>query len=1297
MNRFYSGEVTAKPPYDDTKGTYEQAQWQQIYYIFTIPGNVGDYDEYYVEILNNAPSTAGADYAVDDIRVYKSTPNVQVKRDNKCDASTLIVGTDYATILRNMGWTAGDLVANAQDFDNFTEVKFRKYRYGLMGENYQFKNSTAGNVYFAFLSKDLNTWQVINKQAQIEELGDKNPAAMSLRVAVSTVQDKDYFEFYVGMANDTEEAREEAKKQARLNERIMNYRAVKDYLDDFDTYWKSEHDEWPSDIDISKINPESDDFDEEQYQKAMVELFGKRLRIPRLRCPWYDATNEHLYLAVIDVNNTDLKYRGQKDSEGNVSDGTYWVVTFSAKEVAEGGTIVAESSCTLKSMFTVDPATTVLIDAVSPGDPDIAVCMGTVHQIQAYLNFYDKDTQEPIPADQTKDLEYIFDWYLGPMTEYDGLTAKYGFSVKEALNTYRTAVSNSMDPIDKADLEKWTNNATGENKTKGQLLVDLMEEGKLMLGTPANEPFDMPITTERMVAMPYLPEVKVEGKNYDFCSAETEVNLRSVLPDNPEIYQGLLKVEYNGYTDVALRLGQPNMDETTLKLPIYKVSGMAANATRLGLAADEINITLMDESGNPHTVGTATSLNIPKKEGKLESQATLTFSLNATAKQYMKEGQTYTLLIPFVQYAGDTQLNSECDGVLKLPVKVVPEYLTWKGGADGDWYKDKKWNQSTKGELHLGERVTQDQDANGSDVVTDAFSPLYFTNITILGADTLSAANREFQLDNTIVKDESQEGTLSIDDNIKYDLAVAKSDGTITPYYIYNVDEVYFKPGATLLNQHLLTYTKAHVEFTMAKGKAYWMASPLQDVYAGDMYAPLKGLQHTPAFGEIKYNETSKNDRWKMPFYQKAWNKAVAYMDENNKTVDVPLVQSNWNIEYNDVWVPYTIGKGFYARVEERDALVRLPKDDENYSYETKALSKEPDSRPDAGQLAALSTTDGSMTLNLSTVDNDGDHFLIGNPYMAYLDMGKFLEANTSVLAKKYWTIDNENVIVGTPDVVGTTGEWPDAQTAGYIAPMQAFFVERVGYDPNATKADGETTEAKTVTFNASMTVSATTASTSAETKSYAATNPVLTLTASSKQGKSRAAVIQKSDASNQYEADKDAVTLLDSELDAPTVYTVAGNYAAAVNAIHDYKNVPLGVYAKAGEDVELTIEGASQLVEPLYLYDAVTRSTTPIDGDIFTLNLTGSSHGRYFLTTDEGITVESDIRIYSPADGQLIIASTPSDKLKHVQVYDLSGRVVDSRQNIGLTTCQISVPGGIYIIRAESEHGEAQAKLKVR
>ena len=1298
LHRFTTGDMMSATEDDQTTVL---ACWYQVKYTVSLASDASDYDSYSVEVQNNTLDSNGADYAIDDIRIYKTLPDIEVYRQNECEASTLIVSTSYDAILTNMGWIRGDTVATDTefDFDDPENLEYRKYRYGLMGDEHQYVNSTVGNVYFAFWDDDNEEWQTVNEA--VAEYSQK--AAMSLRVAVSTVQSRNAeggtngWEFYT---ND--------ETEALKFEQMMNLRAVDDYNADI-TEWRAKEgtEKHPNTINKDDVGtPGTDGFDEDKYQEAIIELFGKRLDIPRLRCPWYDEdpTDPNLYLAIIDVNNTSLKYRGQIDANGTPATGEYQVVTFSAEAVAdaanEGGEyeIDPKSACTLMSPFTVDPATTVLIDAVSPGDPDIAVCMGTVHQIQAYLNFYDKDTQDPIPAEDTKKLEYIFDWYLGPLTEYDGLTATNGFSVKDALNAYRTDTNNSLYPIERTDLQTWTDAATegSDDEKMGTLLLNLMDEGKLMLGTLANKPFDMPITTERMVAMPYLPEVKVEGKNYDFCSAETEVNLQAVLPDNPEIFQGFVKVEYNNYTDVALRLGQPNMDGTTLELPIHKVSNMASNATRLGLASNSIDITLIDESGTPHTVGTATSLDIPKTDGELTTQATLTFSLNATAKAQMQEGSLYTLLIPFVQYAGDTQLNSECDGTLELPVKVVPEYLTWKGGANDNWYDDKKWNQSTEKELHINK--VGDTDANGSDDVTKAFSPLYFTNITILGTDTLDAENRELQLDNTIVKDESQEGTLSIDDNIKYDLAVAKSDGTITPYYIYNVDEVYFKPGATLLNQHLLTYTKAHVEFTMKEGEDYWMASPLQDVYAGDMYAPVNGgKQYTPAFEEIKYDVTSENSRWNMPFYQKAWNKTVWYKDENNIEVEVPFVKSNWNIEYNDVWVLYTIGKGFYARVEERDALVRLPKDDADYSYETKAgLSEKPDSRPNAGTGKLANTTNGSITLKLSTVDNDGDHFLVGNPYMAYLNMSEFLKANSSVLAEKYWTIDNGKVIVGTPDVVGTIGEWPNEQKIGYVAPMQAFFVESKDYNPGSgtTKADGEVTEAKKVTFNASMTVAAATAK-GQETKSFSAVNPILTLTATSKQGQSRAAVVQKSDASNQYEADKDAVALLDSELDAPMAYTVAGSYAAAVNAIHDYKNVPLGVYAKDGEEVELSIEGASQLVSPLYLYDAVTRSTTPIDGDSFTLNLTGSSHGRYFLTTDEGIKAEGDIRIYSPADGQLIIASTPSDALKQVQVYDLNGRMVESRQNVGTATCQLYVPGGIYIVRVQSEQGEAQLKIK--
>ena len=1294
LHRFTSGDAITS--YSNNGCNIHLMEMQQLCYRITLTADVEQYSNFHLEVQNNEPHTDGADYAIDDVRIYKTLPNIKVQRENACEASTLVVSTDYATILRNMGWSRGEEVGDQPG--GIDEKDYRKYRYGLMGANHEFENnSTAGNVYFSFLSEDLKEWITVNKAVEDALGSDSEYAAKSLRVAVSTVQNEQGWEFYTN-----------SKEQAQINERIMNIRAVKDYIQDWETIWKDipGHTEvFP--VNVENIgNPESDTFNEALYQEALIELFGKRLKIPRLRCPWYDESNEHLYLAIIDVNNTDLKYEGEIDSKGNVATGKYWVVTFSAAQVAGTGggsdVIVANDDCTLKSEFTVKPATTILIDAKSPGDPDVAVCVGTIHQIEAYLNFYDRETNEPV---KDADVDYIFDWYLGSMEEYDKLTtANNSISVKAALETYRKDTGNDDSPITIEDLEAWTASASGDDETKGQLLIDLMEENLLLLGTEPNKPFNIPLNAERMVALPFVPSVSSAEVNYEFCSDETEVNLEALPDPIPEISQGFVGVEYASEAEVALRLGWPNMGQT-LELPIYKVGGrVAPQADYLRLGGNNVDIYLEDglPLGNP--IGTATELEIPIPEGlnekeedvELIKQATLTFSLDDDATTYLKEGQSYTLLIPFSQFKGDEQLNSACDGVLRLPVKIVPEYLTWKGEATDHWYNDELWNQSTKMELHEG-NVEVDAH-NGSDNVTDAFSPLYFTNVTILG-DSISLYS-ELALENMPTADSEDKTIISDEPQNKYDLAVSDDDGTITSYYINRIKQIYFKPGATLLNQHLLDYSKAWVDFKMTKGQAYWMASPLQGLYAGDMYAPTDGgQQRTPAFTDIEYvgvnNATGEdvlNDRWNPAFYQKAWNKEITYATDVNgeNTVNVNAVKSNWSIEYNDVTVPYSIGKGFYSRVEmdgatDNKVMVRLPKADTDYKYEvsTKALDRVEPKTSDPNM------ADGEeITITLSNesdaVDGDGNHFLVGNPYMSYLDMSKFFEVNSN-LQSKYWTIDGGSVVVGTPDVV----DWGDGETNGYLPPMKAFFIETTS----------EVTDEATIKFTTEMMASKETVDNSADvsTRAFAATNPQLTLTAKSEAGMSCAAVVQKSDASNQYEADKDAVTLLDSELDAPTVYTVAGNYAAAVNALHDYKNVPLGVYAKDGEDVELTLEGASQLVEPLYLYDAVLRSTTPIEGDSYTLRLTGSSHGRYFLTTDEGIRAESEIRIYSPADGQLIVASTLSDPLKQVLVYDLNGRLVESRQNLGTTLCRLNVPGGIYIIRAVSGQGEEQAKLKVR
>ena len=675
--------------------------------------------------------------------------------------------------------------------------------------------------------------------------------------------------------------------------------------------------------------------------------------------------------------------------------------------------------------------------------------------------------------------------------------------------------------------------------------------------------------------------------------------------------------------------------------------------------------------------------------------------------------------------------------------------MTWKGPNAEVWYNDGNWHQSTKGELYIDPNGTNNADANGNDAdLTAAFAPLHFTRITIPEGQTLELEGLKTK-DHLLQIPEANSSKAT--KYIQYDMAVDKDgDSTIvTPYYINKVKAIYFKPEAQLRRQQFLTYDTARVEFEMTPDAKYWMASPLQSVFAGDMYTVKNtGRQNTYAFADIKYN-TANNDRQAPAFYQKAWDKAITMyvpksevdpVDPNlNKNPNLILgndeldkknyeiVQSNWSREYNDVNVPYALGKGFYASVEKKNAtglgekvLVRLPKADTGYKYEplTKAMTKAPTlaERINAGKLAdnepiEMVLTDANGTEEWWNTDNgtvrviadgDGEHFLLGNPYMYPLDIVRFLKENETILAQKYWTLDTkigEGLVVGTPDVAWENGD-TDATSRAVIAPMQAFFVELK--DAAKTKAEGTTTGAdlKVVHFDPSM-MQGEPEKVSSSLRTATAKNPVLKLTAERDAYRSTALLTRQDDATNSYEADKDAVILLDTELEEiPQVYTIAGTRAVGVNVARRIDQVPLGVYAGEGKgEVTLTIEGIGDWAETLYLYDAVTHKSTELSDDTYTLRLDGSSHGRYFLsagspTGNEGVGGAESISVYSAVSGRVVASA--SEALKRIQVFTPMGRLVRTLYP-ARPTYTFDLPGGIYIIRTEIAHDQKTVKLRVQ
>lgn len=1341
LNKFYTGEIKNNPERGSNFNT--TAKWQQVFFYFNFSSQI-EFDSYVLEISNNCRHSDGADYAIDDIKIYRSLPNINVERENACEASTLNVETDILTLFANMGWEENKPLPYPQTV--LSKFNTRIYRYGidaLNPDNSLVDGDTyAGNFYYAFVD-NLNP----DNPDQPDETFVENPTGNGYRwVNINKnypqmLQSASYSTRVV-ISTKTDERIATDRATAAKYEALMNIQAITDFNEDCDLIAEALENPQKDDAgdlivqdaevktftidpdrakELKKIDvtglPTLDNVREAgglenlssekqiAYARAVVNLYSQ-LRIPPIKCPWLSPGDKRmLTMNAIDVNNTDLKYAGEPIGENKTATGKYHVVLMTSRQV-EGGDIRSSlfGNCALVSEFTVRGATTIKVEAVT--NAETALCVGAQRKITAKLDGWNEDTGEQV--DLGKDT-YIFDWYMGPIDEYH--TIKIGpndKSLKEAIEVYRSSFKTDKDKekgtITVEALENW--GSSEELIAIRNKLIELINEDKLRTGTIAEEPFVMIVNSPEIVAMPYMIDDPASGILY--CTDVTKVNFDITTDEAPALYPG-----YEGAskkeTSAALRLGIENLRQGTVleNIPIRSNIKKAQRAT--ALRSENVPLYLYDESsGNAIEVGTVYLNAQEVTEGNLAGSLRITWNENAATS--MEEGKQYNLQVPFSQYDANGLLGSECDGLALLPVKVVPEYLTWKGGPTATWYNDEEsWNISTKKELY-------GSTTNTTENVT-SFSPLYFTRITIPENKVLSL-KKETTKKNTPLDLSSVTGATS---GIEDDMAV-NNTGTdkaieVVPYYGNKVREIYFKPGAKLVNQHYLDYEKAWVEFEIPNTEKRWFASPLQHIYAGDFYAPKdNGRQETEAFKDITYNATDgTNSRWAPAFYQKAWNKAIAYATSADGTSkeQVEAVKSNWSIEYNDVTVSYPIGKGFYLSVEDvpqgGTALVRLPKADKvaDYRYEaaTKASVLRADEYPKekSGQLATYKNTDGTLSNGIVTVklsdlfgESESDvtgegstskkrHFLVGNPYMTYLDMERFLSGNKTLLGQKYWTLKSGTAsatVVGTPDVPFENGD-----ATGTVEPMQAFFVELA---ENAT-----VNESSEITFTPNMMSATEIAKGGATTKGATATDPVITITAERGEIKSVARLSTSDRADNGYKADEDAVVLLDSELDAPMVYTVAGSLAAQVNAVKNIHNIGLGLYNDAREEVTITINGLSRLANQLYLYDAHTGKSVKMESDSYSMTIGGDSHGRYYLRDSElGSELDNAISIQSTQRGRVIVSAIRP--VKEIKVFSLSGSQVRGF-SVSSTQYGFDLPSGIYMIYASDGEREHTEKVIVR
>lgn len=856
----------------------------------------------------------------------------------------------------------------------------------------------------------------------------------------------------------------------------------------------------------------------------------------------------------------------------------------------------------------------------------------------------------------------------------------------------------------------------------------------------------------------YIP-YEINGKTYLLCPSAIPVPLR-VMKDGPQLNFGFNDVDYpfnDGSYEASLRIGLPQLEKLKaskgyLKVPLHSATMRDGTAITEPLTFIDDNGTSADASAKVYVastndplwekklntqVATLQSTELPAIDKK--TQATLNLKFEDAAVADFHEGYYYVLRFVYEKRAASAA-TTNCPGESYLKMKIVPEFITWTPTADGgrnaNWNNDDNWHRSSSTELYddkytdyqtYGSTISAAASASKIEIPTlNSYVPMKFTKVTIGNLNGLPFPD----LGNVVYRSTNQIATKLTNGKgneatkyIQYDIMAFWNEADANKgldtegylkcekFYGNTCHQIYFKPQGELRDQCYLVYDKAWVEKELEPNKWYTMASPLQYIYAGDMYVPAKdGRQETKAFTDITF-DTNVYSRSKYPVYQRAWMKSDVkeitpksdYPASHYPSVAAPEnVDMNlgyWSHVYNKVDESYAAdgtfggfsikaGNALLPKDKTKKALLRLPKADTEYQYFDYKGNENSSSKTriakDAGHgkfLVAYSNeekTFAEKTQALGT-DNASGFYLVANPYTCSISMAKFFEANTG-LQKAIWMVENG-------EVKAISNAELDKQNYA-IQPTQSFFVKKKG---------GETVE--NVRFTSAMYVDRTITPGLLMASDYVKSIEATTENSNGQTSKVRIAL--RPEASADYDDQEDVDLLYDQNLkDVPQVYTVAGNEAVAVNAVPELSWIPLGIVSQQAEEVSLTLKGVNKLDAPVYLYDAASASFTEVyEGEA--VKVKAGDHGRYFLTqtrTSTGIdrmeTEEQSapVKVYSPAPGMIVVSALGSEKLDRVQVFTLDGKMVHSYQLPDKQRMILRVPSGIYIVKASTQSC-AQAK----
>lgn len=1229
------------PGFEERNGTTGgNNDWLQVYFSF-INTNSDDYDSYILQIDNNSASTNGGDIYIDDIRVYVMSPNAKVTQlEATCtnDRTLTNIELDWEQLLSRLGYNETTNDEDAIDFCFVDKTKYNNYL-AESGHETDYKGAVEASVIEVGNNED-------------PEQGGYNGKYHTLYFKMPFDQNKVY----------------DITQRPNLAANNMN------------------------------------------DGKAYFYGYTDEANVRSLSVDFYSAlTPNRPYILLINTHDPSNQTLDASDFNYNIDD-----------------------ACVIKTEFYVTAQNLIRVNG-EVVDPSTDFCAGQVFNFSANLRVPTGVNDDGTAIyTEIKDGVY-FDWFFGTEDEYTEVNTTYGVSLLDALTAFRNIYT------DNEDLTGVPAEGNGAfTKDMYDIISHYLEKSGEDGGQHAplvlhKENLDITLLNSglQLVVQPIRTLVPPGGITEDIWTAVCWSYIPLVLTTSgnaPQLHAGFNSVKYPADDfNPSLRIGLSQIKETTADKPLRvdlrgaKFSSENSNATSLGMVtsvSSEVfkNIYLVgtdDPEYNNETffpadfseyslpVGYLTELYAePYVEGSQYNDH-MNIYFDTTTEQengfqfQPKEGYTYTFAVHFEEHGLD--VNNACFGVFTVDMKVVPENLVWSGAdATSNWNNDANWKRADKSAL---KKAADDSYlTNEANTTEKGFVPMLFSNVVMPEGSKAELYMAGYGDGGAWINTSRPDYMELPTENIQYDLMAYEKDGALTTqrYRVNICRDIHFELGAQMLHAEQLLYNKAWTDVEVTPGQWTAVSTPLQGVVAGDWYAPTTGKQETEYFKDINFTDGGYS-RLNPAVYQRSWSTGASIVENGGGTTPVSFT-TEWSSAYNDASVPYVAGGGFSIKGVLKDAtslLFRFPKADESYDVST-AEDKSVD-RTNAGKLLVTGLLDRSNPLKYNpqndvtttlTPSADGKYLMVGNPFMAPLDVQAFVESNSDVLAQKYWIGD-----MSEDNAVAFTENGWSAQTS-LIAPYSVFYVEALGHE----------TEAETI-YDANVTVKFTADMQKFETTSTGEGSQTasLKITAEAAEGSSSAAVRYAASASNGFGMeDAQMISGLTGNADnAPKVYTVAGNTAVSVNQLKDAQRIPLGVTAADGSVVTLTFSGVAA-VKDAAIYDAELQSETPLyEGYQLTVN--GPSYGRYFLighgSGTTGITetgAEGNVSVSSIVPRQVVVTSDTA--LRSVSVWSAGGALLKKVSPNGNFTCTLNgVDSGMVVVRTETENGSQVTKIRVR